>query len=492
MTVASFAYQALPSMRPFHASRARHRFAVGGYGSGKSNALCAEAIAIGLEHPGIEALVMRKTVPALKMTTERVFISLLPPEFLAQCTVRRAGGHIEALQFPNGSLFWFKGCHDWKLHRSLNLGLIAWDEADEFTAEDYDGLQSRLRQSVPTPEAQALGHTRIGWNGNILASNPWGHNWAYEYFVNADGKRFKKDSAYFKSTSLDNPFLPKETLEEWLAMPEQWVRRFVLCSFDEFAGAIYPEWSQETHMVPAFKDSTGKYTYDTRGGFFRMGYDPGSGTINQQTGVVNGSLNAAVWVYHDPRTHRLVAIDEYAEGGLDVRAHADAWRRIEATHGMRPVQLRTADPGSVNNRDRGSNTKLSDLYRRQGFAFQVGPQSVDDRVWTLGELIASGRFVVTEECPRLYTQLLNYRWEDLTPTQIEKGRELKPLKKDVDLVDAAQYAVSRYVPPPPVEPKNVDPEDARNKEIHATIRKQIKRKRRGNARSFGPSGNVPV
>jgi hypothetical protein len=93
--------------------------------------------------------------------------------------------------------------------------------------------------------------------------------------------------------------------------------------------------------------------------------------------------------------------------------------------------------------------------------------------------------------PALYEQILNYRWEDLTPTQMEKGRELKPLKKDVDLVDGAQYAVSRYVPPPPVEPKALpDLEDQHAKDVHAAIRKQLARNRRRNARSGGPSGNL--
>jgi PBSX family phage terminase large subunit len=487
----AFKYEALRVMRPFHASTARHRLVVGGYGSGKSHGVCAEAIALGLQHPGLEVLVMRKTVPALKKTTERIFLSLLPPEFLAECVQKRAGGHLESLQFPNGSLFWFQGCDDWKKHRSLNLGLIVFDEADEFTSEDYDGLQSRLRQSEPTAEAQALGHTKVTYNGNLLASNPWGHNWVWEYFVDVGGQRHKRDSSYFTSTSFDNPYLPRETLQEWLDMPDPWVRRFVLCSFDEFAGAIYPEWSYDTHVVPPLKGPDGKYRYDAAGSFFRMGYDPGSGTVNAQTGAVTGSLNAAVWCYYDPKTHRLIAVAEYGEGNAAVRKHAMAWRRIEATHGMR-VQVRIADPGSVNNRDRGSNMKLADLYRREGFPFQIGPNKVADRVWTLGELIASGRFVVTTECPRLYEQILSYRFEDLTPSQIEKGRELKPLKKDVDLVDAAQYAVSRYVPPPPVEPKPVPEEDAHAQEVHAAIQKQIKRKRGRNARSGSPSGNVPV
>jgi hypothetical protein len=100
----SFEYRPLPRWRRSTPPRARHRLIVGGYGSGKSHALCAEAIALGFEHPGMEALVMRKTVPALKVTTERIFVSLLPPEFLEQCEVGKAGGHIDFIRFPNGTI----------------------------------------------------------------------------------------------------------------------------------------------------------------------------------------------------------------------------------------------------------------------------------------------------------------------------------------------------------------------------------------------------
>ncbi len=490
MASVAFEYQPLPVFRPFHASPALDRLIVGGYGSGKSIAGCAEIQAWGLEEPGAEFMVTRKTVPALRDTTEKIFLSLLPQEFVDRCKITRGGQHMDTLVYPNGTTYYFRGMDDWKKHRSHNLTAILWDEADEFTREDYDGMQSRIRQMHRTPCAKALGHTTsIVRNGNILACNPWGHNWIWEDFINLASR--KPGTAYWTSTSFDNPYLTRDYLERLLAMPDPWVRRFVLCSFDEFAGAVYPEWSYDTHVIAPLKNSAGKYTYNSAGGFFRMGYDPGSGTVNAQTQVVTGSLNAGVWVYYCPTTHRLIAVAEYGEGNASVRKHTAAWRRIEATHGMR-VQARIADPGSVNNRDRGSNMKLSDLYRREGFAFQLGPSKPTDRVWTLGELIASGRFVVTSECPRLYEQILSYRFEDLTPSQMEKGRELKPLKKDVDLVDAAQYAVSRYVPPPPVVPKDLDPEDAHSQEIHAKVRAQIARNRLKNARTGGSSGNVPV
>jgi hypothetical protein len=59
-------------------------------------------------------------------------------------------------------------------------------------------------------------------------------------------------------------------------------------------------------------------------------------------------------------------------------------------------------------------------------------------------------------------------------------------------VDAAQYAVSRYVPPPPVEPMAIPEEDAHAREVFAACRAQVKRKQRRNARTGTSSGNVPV
>jgi phage terminase large subunit len=81
--VIDFEYKPLSVFQPFHRSAARHRCIIGGYGSGKSKAGVAEMIAWGLEHPGSEFLITRKTVPALKSTTEKMFLDSLPPDFLA-------------------------------------------------------------------------------------------------------------------------------------------------------------------------------------------------------------------------------------------------------------------------------------------------------------------------------------------------------------------------------------------------------------------------
>ncbi len=466
-----FAYEPIPVMRPFHASAAPDRFLFGGYGSGKSVAACAEAIAMGLQYPGVEILVVRKTVPALKDTTEATFLDLLPAGFLEKCKVSRGGGHIQQIQFPNGSLYYFKGMPDWRRLKSMNLAMILWDEADEFMREEFEGMQSRIRQVHPTKEARALGAAPIpeSARGNILASNPSGKNWLYKEAFESG----RRGIDAFVSTSFDNPFIPKATLDRWLEMPEPWIRRYVMCSFDEFSGAVYPDWSWETHVIEPFQ-SGGAYTYDPTS-WFRMGFDPGT-----------SDGNAGVWVYYDSATHRLVAVAEYNEVGLSVTKHARSWRRIEAQHRMR-IQRRIADPKPISMRDRGTNITLSEQYQRQGFRFQLGPASINDRTTFLGDMIAQGRFVCTRECPRLYEQLLGYRWEDLTPDAIAKGRVANPLKKDVDLVDAAQYAVSNYVAPPPVK-RATTWEAQHHLDVHALFRKQRHARRSRKARPTNDLG----
>jgi PBSX family phage terminase large subunit len=465
-----FEYSPNPVFRPFHASLAADRFLFGGYGSGKTVAACAEAIAWGLECPGMEFLVTRKTVPALRDTTEKEFVNLLPSDFLKQCKVAKAGGHLNTIQFPNGTLYYFRGMDDWKKLRSMNLAAILWDEADEFEREEFEGMQSRVRQVHPTPMAKDLGAPQITRRGNIVSSNPQGHNWLWEECF---GTKVRPGVQAFISTSFDNPYLPVETLKRWLAMPDPWVRRYVMCSFDEFAGAIFTDWSWDTHVIPPFKNGT-KYNYDPTS-WFRMGFDPGT-----------SSGNAGLWVYYDKPNHRYVGVAEYCEEGLSVTKHSAEWRRIEAQHGMR-VQKRIADPKAVTQRDRGTQIALDQQYARKGFRFQLGPSSIDNRLTAMGELISQGRFVVTSECPRTYEQILNYQWEDLSPAQRARGATAKPLKKDVDLVDAAQMATSNYVPPPKIKPTE-KPEQQHDREVHEAIRKQIRRRRKARGRAHNDLG----
>lgn len=453
MSVFTFDYRPLPVHHAFHMDTSYERTVFGGYGSGKSYALCAEAIAVALEQPGSEILVCRKTIPSLRDTTEAIFMGLLPPELFNQCAKSRMGGHYESITFPNGSKVMFRGLDDWMKLKSLNVAFIFFDEVDEIDEETYVGMMSRVRQTVPSAKAKALGYKEITRRGICSASNPAGHNWCWKRWV---GPTKIANSAHFTSTSLDNPYLPLDYINQLLSMPEPWIRRYVLCGFDDFAGQIYDSFTWDSHVVPPYTE------LDPRG-FIWMGMDPGT-----------HDPTAGVWCYYDRAKHWLVAVAEYQEAGLAANVHAAAWQRIEARFGRCRVRRRIADP-NVTTRDRGTNMALSDQYRRLGFNFEQGPRLIEDRLPMLGRLIVEGRFKVAADCPQMYEQLRDYKWEDLSPAQRQKGSEPKPLKKNVHLVDCAQYVASRYISQPLVLPSD-DPEDdkaAFQHEVRAAIRKQI-------------------
>lgn len=448
--------EALAVHAPFHRSSAYERALFGAFGSGKSYAAVDEAIAWCLEQPGIRGLAARKTIPELRDTLEPTFLSRMPGDLLAACITRKTGGHIESITFPNGSIVMFRSLDDWNKHRSMNLGFLLIDEANEIDEETYTGMRSRVRQKDLTAEAIERGYTgQITRRGIWLATNPSGHDWMWKRFVD-EGNR-TENSDYFRSTSLDNPFLPPDYIDSLLEFPEPWVRRYVLCSFDDFAGQIYEDWNEEDHLIEPYQPPLDAVYW--------QGFDPG--TRNN---------NAALWVHVDPERRRLVVCDEYQSGNMAAAQHAREWKRIEARRRMRKVEWRVADPASVTTRDRGSNMKLSDQYRREGFHFNLGPRMPKDRIPMLGQLIYLKRFVVMKSCPMTYEQIRDYRWEDITPAQRAKGIDPpeKPLKKNEHLVDCSQYISSRWARPmhiaPPTRP------DTFSDEARRIIRKNVKRR----------------
>ena len=402
----------------------------GAFGSGKTYAVIAEAIAWCLEQPGIRGAIVRKTVPQLRDATEPIVLELIPYELLAKCEIKRSGGHIERIIFPNGSVILFRSMDDPVKWRSLNLGFICFDEMNEIDEDAYNEVYSRVRQRDITAEARAAGYSNeITRRGIWGATNPAGHDWIWTKF-NPDSPHHKKDTECFISTTLDNPFLPPEYVEGLLDMPKPYIARYVLCQFDDFAGRIYDTWTEATHITDA-----PEFQPNNRDVFW-MGMDPGT-----------RAPTAGLWVWYDQERQRLVGIAEYEEPGLSVDDHAAAWRRIEARNHMR-VAWRVADPNAITQRDRGTQIALSAQYAKQGFHFNLGASSDKVRIPQLAQLIARRQFVVTKNCPKTFAAIRDYQWVDLTPTQKATGQEAPDtvLKKNTHLVECAQYLAGRMMP----------------------------------------------
>lgn len=428
--MSEWGYTPLNVYRPFHASAAKERLLVGGMGSGKTIATCADAIARALRAPGIRIVMSRKTAPEMRDTVEPEFVNLMPPDLYAACTWRRAGGHLERCEFPNGSEVLFRAIDDWQKFKSLNIGHLYMDEASEFDKHTVDGMRGRLRQRWPTARAKELGyHDEIPeWErGVTLATNPAGHDWVWEHFI----KNGNAERRNWTATTLDNPHLTEDYIETLFQMPDAWVKRFVLCSFDEFGGLIHPDWKWDTHMWQ------GQLKLDRATKVFH-GYDPG---MRHPT--------AMLWVA--VVGDKMVAIHEELASDTDFEQWVARVKTVEEK--MPKVVWRVADPNRINVRDFHAQS-LKGHWARRGYRFEDGPGQHKDRIPMLQQLVKERRFMCTTACPTFFDQMGAYRWEDLTTSlrerlgsHAEEYAPEKPVKVYDDLVDCAQYLSSKWVRP---------------------------------------------
>lgn len=507
-------YSAFPVFQPFHVDKAREVWLFGAFASGKTIALAGDAIELGVKQYGSRIMMSRLTIASLRDTLESEFINLLTKNEGDQdattlwqlCEARKANNHYETVVFPNGSVYKFLGLDDWQKRMGFSVSGFYVDEASQVPLETYIQIsQSRVRQQQITPEARQLGFLERPpdqWERRIRAAqNPAGHDWAWDRFVNitdAERDRLAKQGigrSYHRSTAMDNPTLykedgtPNEFLTGMLNMPEQWVKRYVLCQFDEFAGSIL-DFARQSHVVPSFqvpahwKRAMG-FDWGLRApaaaGWWAQ--DPDDGTWYKYR----------EWMAHDPGPDVQRADPERVMPPTEVA------RMLLALEANDPaISLRAADPDVRKRHPAGEDVRTTEhWFTQMGMHFQLGAKDHTTRIAAQIEMLHTGRAKIMECCPISIRQYENYRWETAVPGQVGREKDVKdrPRKVDDHLVDADQYLFSlwytgnkpkRYVDE---TPKTV--EEAHNEMVHARIQEKIqkamaKKNKQGNRGRFGP------
>lgn len=476
-------YKPFPIHTSLHLSAAREKAALGSVGSGKTLAVCGEAIRWANDVPGRKLMVSRKTVPSLRDTTEAELIAMLstPPDdddddevpitlweiIEREKLVKRSGGHIDNFHFPNGSQIMFRSLDNWTKIMSYNLSFIAVDEANEIDFETYVNLVSRLRQKQPTAMARRQG---VKWGPLekntqeiVLASNSHGHNWIWEQFVNHP----TPDRRYFRSTSFDNPTLYNEDgtfskfLDNLLRMPPIWVKRFVLCEFDAFEGQILdfnPVENVYPHFVPP--------PHWERG----MGLDWG---IRNPTAIV--------WFAREPGTVKWYqyrewqsydsTIPEEREMHVPLNVHQIA-RKIQELEFGETIKWRAADP-MIFRKQTGymENQTIDYFFRKHGLYFTAGAKGYEARINALNQVMTPRNLLVSTACPQSQVAYQQYRWEDLKFD--DKDPAERPVKKNDHIVDAAEYFFTLFtntkVPDDANRPLSFD------EQLRKMVRTQVKK-----------------
>jgi phage terminase large subunit len=217
-----------PHQRVFHASYAKYRLLVGSYGSGKSKSLLWEGIFHGLEYPGSNSVILRKTIPDLKRTVIDKFLSDIPRHVYSHYnqTDHIVYFHPDPVTRKQSKLF-FAACEreeDVGKFLSTEYVFIGFEELGEFPFAIWDALAGRNRCPIPGARPCMAASTNpegIGWS------------WIKKLFVDkkplhgmAEEKYNKAEYEYFHSTVDQNPIYSKD--EEYLRTLEKSPKRDVI------------------------------------------------------------------------------------------------------------------------------------------------------------------------------------------------------------------------------------------------------------------------
>lgn len=160
-------YDALPSQRRFHDSKARFKAFCGPVGTGKSRALCQEAMKLTYDNAGRLGLIGAPTYPMLRDATQAQFFEIC----------RRSGVPYEWNRTENrvvlpdsGSTILFRQLDTYERLRGPNLAWFGVDELTYTEPEAWERLEARLRD----PAAKHL--------CGFAAFTPKGFDWVYEKF----------------------------------------------------------------------------------------------------------------------------------------------------------------------------------------------------------------------------------------------------------------------------------------------------------------------
>ena len=162
------AYDPLPSQKKFHDSAARFKGFSGPIGSGKSQALCQEAVRLTYLNPGRVGLLGAPTYPMLRDATQVALLEILDANKLpfdqnkAENTLTMRDTRSKIL---------FRPMDEFERLRGTNLAWFGLDELTYTLEEAWLRLEGRLRD----PKAKRL--------CGFAAWTPKGYDWVYRKFL---------------------------------------------------------------------------------------------------------------------------------------------------------------------------------------------------------------------------------------------------------------------------------------------------------------------
>lgn len=385
----------------FFTSDKKYKAFIAGRGAGKTFTGCLTGLNHAFNNPGSLGVVVAPTYPMLRDSTMRTLlqpillgdgtrISLCPPE-----AIRSFNDTKKELKLVNGSEILFRSADNPNSLRGPTISWFVIDEAAMTTKETWDILMPTLRQR---------GYPLMG----AILTTPKGFDWIYEFFV----KTPLPNSTVIYSTSLENQKnLPETSIEELKrSYSGIFYKQEVLGEFVGFEGLVYPEFSEQTHVIS-----------EAPGDFKRV-----------IAGVDFGFTNpAAVIVIGLDGDGRAYLIDELYKSGSVADEFVQSCKSLKERHNISQFHCDPSEPAMIA------------TMNRAGLASTGAKNDVMP-----GIMEVAGRFKIQADGrPRIYikknlintiTELHQYRYAD---TKEDKPIREEPLKVFDHLMDALRYAL---------------------------------------------------
>ena len=354
----------------------------GGYGSGKTRALCYRAF-ISANEPGNVVLLVRKTLTALKKSTLK---TLLEPDGKLPPVLPRGSYHHDkmnsTISINGGGQIIYGGCDNELAIRSMNLGLVAIDESVELEEKEYLELLYRLRNSAASCR-QIVSATNPGNQQHFLFNR---------FFVETS-----PDREVITSSSLDNQFLVKDYVQSLKQMTGTQYNKYVEGFWCALEKAIYPEFERNANLKHKETSTFKEYL---------VGID---------FGYSNPTALAFFGVDGDMNIH---LIEEFAKTKMLI---GDITKQCERYRAFNPKLI--IDPSAAH---------LVAELDSKGFNVERADNELMHGISRVKDMLAGVRLTVDSKCLEWIREVENYSFD-------EKGR---PIKVGDHLMDATRYVVN--------------------------------------------------
>ena len=197
-------YFPLSQQYKFHKSSSRNKLYGGAVGGGKTRCLCEDVNVQMIRHAGNRGLILRKVLADFKLTTYLCLTDqVLKSAF--ECGMVKENKSDHYFQYRNGSRLYYGGLessgaeslNERKKYFSGEYGVIALDEAREFSEQDFNELSTRFRHRLKNKKYPPY--------FMLLASNP-SQNWLKSKFIRNPQPGFE----FFQALPRDNKYNPPD------------------------------------------------------------------------------------------------------------------------------------------------------------------------------------------------------------------------------------------------------------------------------------------